>query len=71
MKVDYSVLAGEYSAMTAEEFELVNREDLADEAKPYYDREKARRVPGWKYEEPTTEAKVQVFPVLSRNLNSP
>ena len=68
MKVDYSVLAGEYSAMTAEEFELVNREDLADEAKPYYDREKARRVPGWKYEEPTTEAKVQVFSLLQERI---
>ena len=33
--------------MNEVEFDLLEREDLAKEAKPYYDCEKARRVPGW------------------------
>lgn len=50
MRVDYSELAATYSAMSQEEFDLVNREHLAEGARPYYDCEKARRVPGWRYE---------------------
>ena len=58
MKIDYSELAERYSVMTAEDFELIERDDLADEAKPYFDREKVRREPEWRYEAPTREAKL-------------
>ena len=56
--MDHSQLADKYSAMTAEEFEGINRADLAEWAKPCYDTEKARRVPGWRYEEPTSAEKL-------------
>jgi hypothetical protein len=52
MKIDYSELSERYSAMDAEDFDLIQREDLIDEARPYYDREKAKRFPGWRYEGP-------------------
>ena len=58
MTMDHSHLANKYSAMSDEEFELIIRADLADWAKPYYDREKTRRLPGWRYEAPTPEAKL-------------
>jgi hypothetical protein len=35
MKIDYSELSERYSAMDAEDFDLIQREDLVDEARPY------------------------------------
>ena len=68
MKIDYSELGERYSAMRVEDFELIRREDLADEARPYFDREKAKRVPGWKYEAPTREAKLNDLVQLQRQV---
>lgn len=57
MRVDYSQLAANYARMSDEEFSQVDRGDLAEQAKPYYDEEKKRRTPGWQYTEPTPEDK--------------
>jgi hypothetical protein len=64
--MDHSQLADKYSAMTAEEFERLNRTDLAEWAKPHYDGEKARRVPGWRHEEPTSEERLLEFTLLQK-----
>jgi membrane protein implicated in regulation of membrane protease activity len=60
MRIDYSELAAKYSAMSEEEFDLLKREHLAEEAKSYYDCEKARRVPGWRWQPPPTQTGQQL-----------
>jgi hypothetical protein len=66
MKIEYSELATHYASLETEEFESIDRDSLADEAKPYYDREKARRMPGWVYQPPTTESREEKIRVTFR-----
>lgn len=68
--VDYEALAAHYSQMTEEDFALIKREELTQEARTHYDREMARRIPGWHYhyEEPTPELKLQKFMQLQKKV---
>jgi uncharacterized membrane protein (DUF485 family) len=61
VKVDYNALAASYSAMSDEDFDVIKREDLTDEARACYDHEKSRRVPGWHYEPPDANAQFAEF----------
>jgi hypothetical protein len=68
MKTRHSELADKYSRMAAEEFELIKRGDLAEWAKPFYDIEKARRLPGWRYEEPPPAEKLHDVRLMQKRL---
>jgi hypothetical protein len=68
MTMDRSQLADKYSAMTAEEFERINREDLAEWAKSYFDMEKARRVPGWRHQMPTPAEKLHNLLLMQKKM---
>jgi len=68
MIVDYTALAARYSQMTEEDFALIKREELTTEARACYDREMARRTPGWHYEEPGPEVRLPGLIQLQKKL---
>jgi len=73
MNIDYSKLQERYANMSEEQFSIIKREDLTEQARFYYDQEKMRRTPGWKYEEPippTPEMKTQALITLRRRRQS-
>lgn len=69
MSLDHSNIADRYSSMTAEEFASIDRADLAEWARPYYDAERGKREPSWRYEEPQNEREASDFIELQTRLN--